>query len=104
MSRRWTLSAALAAAVLLVAASTSAGAVRHRPAGPEVRPADVGVRPAGWLRPAVGSLPAGQSNAESYADSVTPDGRYVVFDSWAPNLVKTDTNGSSDVFVRDRVA
>ena len=34
----------------------------------------------------------------------TPDGRYVVFQSNAPNLVTGDLNGDFDVFVRDRVA
>lgn len=32
------------------------------------------------------------------------DGRYVVFDSFAPNLVAGDTNGLTDVFLRDRQA
>jgi hypothetical protein len=34
--------------------------------------------------------------------SITPDGRYVAFDSWATNLVPNDTNGTRDVYVRDR--
>ncbi len=33
---------------------------------------------------------------------VSEDGRYVVFTSWATNLVPDDTNGVEDVFVRDR--
>ena len=33
---------------------------------------------------------------------ISPDGRFVVFDSEAWNLVAGDTNGASDVFVRDR--
>jgi Tol biopolymer transport system component len=32
---------------------------------------------------------------------ITPDGRYVAFDSAASNLVVLDTNGIQDVFVRD---
>lgn len=32
----------------------------------------------------------------------TPDGRYVAYASAAPNLVAGDTNGTFDVFVRDR--
>ena len=36
--------------------------------------------------------------------SITPDGRFVAFASDATNLVPGDTNGRSDVFVRDRVA
>jgi Tol biopolymer transport system component len=34
--------------------------------------------------------------------SISADGRYVVFDSDANNLVAEDANGASDVFVRDR--
>ncbi len=34
--------------------------------------------------------------------SITPDGRYVVFGSAATNLVAGDTNGAIDIFIRDR--
>ncbi|SCG52448.1 hypothetical protein GA0070609_2664 [Micromonospora echinaurantiaca] len=34
--------------------------------------------------------------------SITDDGRTVAFSSWADNLVPADTNGASDVFIRDR--
>jgi hypothetical protein len=43
-----------------------------------------------------------QANAESYIDSISADGRFVSFSSWASNLVAGDTNGVRDVFVRDR--
>ena len=36
------------------------------------------------------------------APAISPDGRYVSFGSDASNLVPGDTNGSADVFVRDR--
>ena len=36
--------------------------------------------------------------------SITPDGRYVTFTSSASHLVAGDTNGLSDIFVRDRQA
>ncbi|MDE0830493.1 MAG: hypothetical protein OSB03_14950, partial [Vicinamibacterales bacterium] len=36
--------------------------------------------------------------------SLSPDGRFVVFESWATNLVPDDTNDLADVFIRDRVA
>lgn len=48
------------------------------------------------------------SSAEVQADdasieaSVSGDGRYVAFESDATNLVSSDTNGMSDIFVRDR--
>ncbi len=45
-----------------------------------------------------------QANAESSDPSVSADGRYVVFTSTASNLVSGDTNGISDVFVRDLIA
>ena len=38
-----------------------------------------------------------------YSPSISADGRYVAFDSWATNLVSGDTNGTGDVFVRDRL-
>ena len=31
------------------------------------------------------------------------DGRYIVFSSWASDLVPNDTNNKEDVFVKDRV-
>jgi Tol biopolymer transport system component len=40
-------------------------------------------------------------NGESYAPSISGDGRFVVFASDAANLVPGDTNGSRDIFVRD---
>src|SRR5581483_8861709 len=42
-----------------------------------------------------------QGNNDSLFPSISADGRYVAFDSLATNLVAGDTNGSSDVFVRD---
>ena len=41
-----------------------------------------------------------QGNGSSYRPSLTPDGSFVVFSSWATNLVSGDTNGKYDVFVR----
>ena len=43
-----------------------------------------------------------QGNGSSTLCSITPDGRYVVFASDASNLVSGDTNGVTDVFIRDR--
>jgi Tol biopolymer transport system component len=43
-----------------------------------------------------------QANNHSTSTSISADGRYVAFDSEASNLVPGDTNGSQDVFVRDR--
>jgi len=43
-----------------------------------------------------------QGNAPSYDASNSADGRYVAFESWATNLVLTDTNATSDIFVHDR--
>jgi Tol biopolymer transport system component len=46
----------------------------------------------------------GQGNGGSYAPSISAGGRFVAFASDASNLVRGDTNGSEDVFVRDRQA
>ncbi|NQT19032.1 MAG: PD40 domain-containing protein [Planctomycetes bacterium] len=45
-----------------------------------------------------------QGNGDSYWPSISGDGRFVTFGSDATNLVEGDTNGYSDVFVRDRNA
>jgi Ca2+-binding RTX toxin-like protein len=42
-----------------------------------------------------------QGNDGSYYPSISADGRYVAFESWASNLVSGDTNGAYDIFVYD---
>jgi Tol biopolymer transport system component len=42
--------------------------------------------------------------SESDPSAISGDGRFVAFASDATNLVASDTNGSEDVFVRDRVS
>ena len=44
----------------------------------------------------------GQANSFSDGPSISSDGRYVVFQSSASNLVVNDTNGVADIFVHDR--
>jgi Tol biopolymer transport system component len=61
----------------------------------------------GLFRASVSSQGAQQNRAvpapfEQVSD-VARDGRFVVFDSDATNLVGRDRNGSTDVFVRDRI-
>jgi len=46
----------------------------------------------------------GQGNNTSVDPAISASGRYVAFSSDASNLVAGDTNGFSDIFVRDRVA
>jgi len=43
-----------------------------------------------------------QGNGLSQASSLSADGRYVVFQSVANNLVLSDTNNNADIFVHDR--
>src|SRR5207248_11085316 len=43
-----------------------------------------------------------QSNAASVGSALSAAGRFVAFQSDATNLVVGDTNGATDVFVRDR--
>lgn len=43
-----------------------------------------------------------QANDDSLNPFITPDGRYVAFESLASNLVPGDTNDVQDVFVHDR--
>ncbi len=44
-----------------------------------------------------------QGNRDSYNPHLSADGRYVLFTSNATNLVAGDTNGTSDIFIHDRV-
>jgi Tol biopolymer transport system component len=46
----------------------------------------------------------GEQVANSVNPSISADGRFVAFDSWASNLVGDDTNGTADIFVRDRMS
>lgn len=46
----------------------------------------------------------GSGNGASLTPVISADGRYVAFASQASNLVDGDTNGQSDIFVRDLVA
>ena len=43
-----------------------------------------------------------QSNADSWGPSISADGRYVAFTSYASNLSNGDTNNERDAFVHDR--
>ena len=43
----------------------------------------------------------GQVSGSSQGPAMSPDGRYVSFHSSAPGIVPGDTNGVSDIFVRD---
>jgi len=43
-----------------------------------------------------------QANARSGDPSISADGRYVAFPSWASNLVPGDTNNTGDILVHDR--
>lgn len=45
----------------------------------------------------------GRGNAASSSPIITPDGQFIVFASKANNLVADDTNGVSDIFIRDRL-
>jgi Tol biopolymer transport system component len=43
-----------------------------------------------------------EGNGPSYIPTLSSDGRYVTFYSYATSLVPGDTNGKADIFVRDR--
>ena len=46
----------------------------------------------------------GQSNGASYLGEFSADGRKIVFSSDATNLVAGDTNGQTDIFVKDLIS
>jgi Tol biopolymer transport system component len=43
-----------------------------------------------------------QANGSSLYSKISADGRFVVFESSASNLVPGDGNGTTDIFVKDR--
>jgi Tol biopolymer transport system component len=43
-----------------------------------------------------------QANGGSHSSAISAHGRFVAFESDSANLVRRDTNGRSDVFIRDR--
>jgi Tol biopolymer transport system component len=47
---------------------------------------------------------AGGGNGDSWASAISTNGRYALFESSASDLVPSDTNNLTDVFVRDLVA
>nr|WP_319374457.1 Ig-like domain-containing protein [uncultured Methanobacterium sp.] len=52
------------------------------------------------------SIPTNESqstNGYSYEPSISADGRYIAFSSYANNLIDNNTNYYSDIFVRDRL-
>jgi hypothetical protein len=51
----------------------------------------------------VTQCPGGFCSGDRVTFDVTPDGRYVAFNSSYQNLVANDTNAAPDVFVRDRL-
>ncbi|HVK59342.1 MAG TPA: hypothetical protein VM735_11220, partial [Candidatus Kapabacteria bacterium] len=48
------------------------------------------------------SVPGGLADSDSYGPRISGDGRYVVFESDASNLVAGDDNDSTDAFIYDR--
>jgi Tol biopolymer transport system component len=59
-------------------------------------------RSAGMVTLISRALDGGVANMESQRPSLSMDGRYVAFESWANDLVAQDQNDYSDVFVFDR--
>lgn len=55
----------------------------------------------GALQRASTDASGAQGNGSSISASLSADGRYVCFESYASNLVAGDTNGTGDVFVKD---
>ena len=81
---------------LIVAVSAAAVvAASVLPASAYPRPGSTGL-----VSAATGSNVPGNKNSSRAV--ITPNGRYVAFQSAATNLVPGDTNGASDVFERDR--
>ena len=59
---------------------------------------------AGGATTRISGLAGAQTNCTSQRPSVSADGRFIAFDSCASNLVAGDANGTSDVFLLDRLS
>jgi Tol biopolymer transport system component len=57
--------------------------------------------PSATSRVSVG-LEGTEADGTSVRPSISADGRYVAFQSWASNLVAGDANGAADIYVYDR--
>ncbi|KKK94169.1 hypothetical protein LCGC14_2685540, partial [marine sediment metagenome] len=44
-----------------------------------------------------------QGDRMSRTPSISADGRFVAFESWSTNLVASDINGQTDIFIHDRI-
>jgi len=101
-----TMSADKRYAVVVLASTDGVTEVPGTPKNIFVRDACTGA-PAGCV-PSVTIASVGLNNNAADGDSISPsissDGRYVAFLSSAMNLVDSDTNGVTDVFVRDTCA
>ncbi len=64
----------------------------------------VSAAPGNTLRASVGAAGVQATGGNSEYPSISGDGRYVAFQSFAGNLVTDDTNAGWDVFVRDLVS
>jgi Tol biopolymer transport system component len=64
--------------------------------------ADAGAQPALFQTTRVSVSSTGDQGNVSGYPSISADGRYVAFESYASNFVPGDTNGCRDVFVHDR--
>lgn len=104
------LATVLAAAPIVAASDRAAGiASPGGPAAPRATELDP-ARPQAHLPQPFGitsrvseRLGGGDAAGPSAEASITDDGRYVAFASFAADLVAGDSNGSLDIFVRDRV-
>jgi len=64
----------------------------------------VGAQVNDWVSVGIGGVAGtGDSGLGTTSRAISADGRYVVFESWADNVVANDSNADLDVFRRDRV-
>ena len=61
-----------------------------------------GIEPVSFLDPAVAN--GNSANGYSAVSYMSPDGRFVLFDSLASNLTTNDFNYCADMFLRDRLS
>jgi Tol biopolymer transport system component len=89
-AQRWTSATTLTLAMVAIAGAITAPVWAEQTGLPTARTTLVSLGARGQAH-----------GGQSYSQDLSRDGRFVAFQSDAPNLVRGDTNHSKDVFVRD---
>jgi Tol biopolymer transport system component len=92
---------AIGAGSTFTAADVAAGLLVYDHTGSDITPDSFGYSMRGIQRVSV-ATDGTQGNGASSDPEISSDGRHIIFESTSTNLIATDTNGVSDIFVYNR--